>query len=155
MAGPEPRGFIFDLMDQLENNANIHRLLVGEIETKIGRNVIVYHANLGHPASLMMDHDAEILENLLSTIDRRPYKNRLDFIAAGDEGTHGSPIFWDKAQGFGLNVVHEDKDGEPWKKIRELFVRVDNYASTKGLAKYFVCRNGGMDVNVQVRQLSG
>lgn len=77
------------------------------------------------------------------------------FIAAGDEGTHGSPIFWDKAQGFGLNVVHEDKDGEPWKKIRELFVRVDNYASTKGLAKYFVCRNGGMDVNVQVRQLSG
>lgn len=78
MAGPEPRGFIFDLMDQLENNANIHRLLVGEIETKIGRNVIVYHANLGHPASLMMDHDAEILENLLSTIDRRPYKNRLD-----------------------------------------------------------------------------
>jgi hypothetical protein len=309
MAGPESRGFIFDLMDQLENNANIHRRLIHNIEAKIGRSVIVYQANLGHPASLMMDQDAEVLENMLSTIERAVYENKLDlflhspgglpeaaakivrvcrayavdfrvvipstamsaatlvsmgadaivmgdtsklgpidpqmpnvdrsgrqflrpaksyidaftalvneahaaiaakrpaqaflhllnaqdpswiiecsrarkateelakaflaahmlkgkspeqiqhvvnnFIAAGDEGTHGSPIFWDKAKAFGLNIVHEDKDGEVWRLIRELFVRVEHYAGAKGLAKYVVCRTGGIDMNVQVRQLGG
>lgn len=300
----EKRGFIFGLMDQLENNANIHRVLIDQIENGIKRNVVVYHANMGHPASLMLDHDAELLENILSTLDRKRYENKLDllvhspgglpevaakfvqvassysssfrvvvpstamsaatlmamgadeivmsdtsklgpidpqmqtvdkngrpflrpaksfvdgftalinsaheaiakkqpaqafiallnnqdpswimecvrarnataklaaqllkanmlnhksdeeiktvvdkFVAAGEEGTHGSPIFWKKAEEFGLRIHHEDKEGKVWKAVRELFVRLEHYVTTKGQAKYFVCRNGGIDMNVQV-----
>ncbi|MBI4489409.1 MAG: hypothetical protein HY694_10020 [Deltaproteobacteria bacterium] len=300
----EKRGFIFDLMDQLENNANIHRVIVEKIEKKVGRNIVVYHANMGHPASLMLDHDVEIFENILSTLERSRHQNKLDllvhspgglpevaakfvrvarsysssfrvvvpstamsaatlmamgadqivmsdtsklgpidpqmptidrtgrqflrpaksfidafsalinsaheaigkkqpaqaylallnnqdpswimecvraqqatkklaaellkanmlknksdqeieavvgkFVAVGEEGTHGSPIFWDGAQAFGLDIHYEDKEGEVWKGVRELFVRLDRYVNNKGQAKYFVCRTGGIDLNVQV-----
>jgi hypothetical protein len=305
----ESRGFIYGLMDQLENNANIHRQLVHELEEKVQRTIIVYHANLGHPGSLMLDPDAELLDNILSTIDRDKYSKNMDlfvhspgglpeaaakivrvcrsysksfrvvvpstamsaatllamgadeivmsdtsklgpidpqmpntdrsgrqflrpaksfidafsmliseahqaigqgrpaqaflhllsaqdpswiiecvrsrkateqlaktflkenmlkdkteadieqvvktFITAGDEGTHGSPIFYDKAQTNGLRIKHEDKDGDVWKLVRELFVRLDHYVSAKGLAKYFLSRTGGIDMNVQVKPLGG
>lgn len=300
------RGFIFDLMDQLENNSNIHRVLIEQLENKLQRNIVVYHANLGHPVSLMLDHDAEVLENVLSTLDREKYGQRLDlfihtpgglpeaaakivqvcrsyssgfrvvvpstamsagtllamgadeilmsdtsklgpidpqmpqadrtgrqflrpaksyidaftaliaechrevaarrpaqaflhllnnqdpswiiecqrarkateklafdflkgrmltgktdeeigttvagFVTAGDEGTHGSPIFYERARQIGLKIEYVDKESEVWKIVREVFVRLENYVGSKGIAKYVLCRNGGIDLRVEVRQ---
>ena len=74
----ETRGFIFDLMDELENNAYIHRRLLTRLEKKLQRNVVFYHANFNHPAGLMLDHDAETFEDMLRTLDRTGYEDKLD-----------------------------------------------------------------------------
>lgn len=303
----ERRGFIFDLMDELENNANVHRALLIELEKKIQRTVIFYHANMNHPMGLMLDHDAETFEDILRTLERDKFEKKLDlaihspgglpevaakfvkiarsysthfrtivpstamsaatlmamgadqivmsdtsklgpidpqlqtvnkagqpihrpakafidayesliksahgaiasghppqayfallnnedpswimqcirardatkrlaaqlltdymlqgksgqvinevverFVKAGDEGTHGSPIYHEQAKQFGLKIHHEDKDSAAWKLTRELFIRLERYVGSKGQAKYFLCRKGGVDVNVQVRSL--
>src|SRR5262249_30428841 len=67
-----------DLMDQLENNSNIHRGLLTKLEKKLERNVVFYHANLNHPAGLMLDHDAETFEDILRTLDCQEYGDKLD-----------------------------------------------------------------------------
>ena len=74
------------------------------------------------------------------------------FVTAGDEGTHGSPIFYDRAQKDGLKIEYVDKESEVWRMVREVFVRLENYVGSKGIAKYVVCRNGGIDLRVEVRQ---
>jgi ATP-dependent protease ClpP protease subunit len=303
----EKRGFIFDLMDELENNANIHRGLLIELEKKTQRTVVFYHANMSHPMGLMLDHDAETFEDILRTLNlekydkkldlaihspgglpevaakfvkiarsysthfrvvvpstamsaatlmamgadqivmsdtsklgpidpqmqtinkagqpiRRPAKSFIDayesliekaheaiaaqkppqaffallnnedpswirqciqardatkrlatqlltdhmlqgkseqvindaatkFFDAGDEGTHGSPIYWEQAKQFGLKIHHEDKNTPAWKLTRELFIRLERYVGAKGQAKYFLCNKGGVDVNVQLKSL--
>lgn len=290
----EKRGFIFDLMDELENNSNIHRALLIELEKKTQRAVVFYHANMNHPMGLMLDHDAETFEDILRTLERDKFEKKLDlaihspgglpevaakfiqiarsysvqfriivpstamsaatlmamgadqivmsdtsklgpidpqlqtvnrngqpirrpakafidayeslirhahdaiakgqppqaffamlgnedpswimecirartatkklaaqllkdhmlagkseqlindvvekFVQAGDELTHGSPIYWDQAKQFGLKIQHEDKDSPAWQITRELFVRLERYINTKGIPKYFLCR---------------
>lgn len=80
------RGFIFDLMDEFENNAHIHQSLVEEIEDLTKRNVILYHANFNHPVGLMLDHDAEIFEDILSTLGTEKYENKLDLVVHSPGG---------------------------------------------------------------------
>lgn len=45
-----------------------------------------------------------------------------------------------------------DKESDIWKIVREVFVRLETYVGSKGIAKYVVCRNGGIDIRVEVRQ---
>ncbi len=73
------------------------------------------------------------------------------FFEVGDKNTHGRSISQDEAMSFGLNIKKEDKYGEFWNMIWEIYVRIENYTRNKGLAKYLLSRNGGIDV--QVRQI--
>lgn len=75
------------------------------------------------------------------------------FLTEGEEGSHGRAIRADKAREYGLTAVTVvPRDSELWARIWELNERCQRYAQNKTLAKYFVGRSGG--INVQVRQIS-
>jgi ATP-dependent protease ClpP protease subunit len=67
------RGQIFTLFDELENNGNVHREKIAALEKATGRNVVWYHANMGHPLGMMIPPDADMLENVISSLDLKPY----------------------------------------------------------------------------------
>jgi len=73
------------------------------------------------------------------------------FFEVGDKSTHGRSISPDECMAFGLNIRKEDKYGEFWNMIWEIYVRTETYTRNKGLAKYLIARNGGIEV--QVRQM--
>jgi hypothetical protein len=68
------------------------------------------------------------------------------FFEVGDKNTHGRSISPDEAMAFGLTIRKEDKYGDFWDMIWEIYVRIENYTRNKGLAKYLLSRNGGIDV---------
>ena len=68
------------------------------------------------------------------------------FLEVGDKNTHGRSISPDEAKAFGLNIKKEDKYGEFWNMIWEIYVRIEYYTRNKRLAKYLLSRNGGIDV---------
>ncbi len=70
------------------------------------------------------------------------------FIQHGDEGTHGMPIGPKKAKEMGLVVTELDGSSNVWKLIRELHIRLDRHVSGKPIAKTFVTRVGGMDLQM-------
>ncbi len=77
------------------------------------------------------------------------------FVEEGDQGSHGRAIRAEKAKEFGLagvEVVQADDD--LWMPIWELHERCQRYVQSKGLAKYVVARNGGINVQAQVMQIS-
>src|SRR6266487_845246 len=80
------RRFFFDLNDELENNSNVHRRLVDEIEAMTGRNLICYYANPSHPGGAMQDHDPDFLENVLRSIDLTRYERKLDMLVNSPGG---------------------------------------------------------------------
>jgi hypothetical protein len=80
------RGFFFDLNDQLENNSNVHRGLIAEIEALTKRNLICYYANPSHPGGAMQDHDPDFLENVLRSIDLMRYERKLDMLVNSPGG---------------------------------------------------------------------
>lgn len=73
------------------------------------------------------------------------------FFEVGDKNTHGRSISPDEAVKFGLMIKKEDKYGEFWNMIWEIYVRTETYTRNKGLAKYLSARNGGIEV--QARQM--
>lgn len=74
------------------------------------------------------------------------------FFEVGDRNTHGRAISPDEAIEFGLNVKKENKFGEFWSIIWEIYVRTEHFTRNKGLAKYLCVRNGGIEV--QVKQMT-
>jgi len=75
-----------------------------------------------------------------------------NFFEVGDKSTHGRAISADEARLFGLRITKEEKYGELWNLIWEIYVRTEAYTRSKGLAKYLSSRNGGIEV--QVRQMT-
>ena len=69
-----------------------------------------------------------------------------NFFEVGDKNTHGRSISPDEAKVFGLTIKKEDKYGDFWNMIWEIYVRIENYTRNKRLAKYLLSRNGGIDV---------
>lgn len=80
------RGFIFDLTDEIENSANVHRALIQRLENVTGRNLICYFANPGHPAGALQDHDPDLLENVLRSMDLARHGKRLDLVVSSPGG---------------------------------------------------------------------
>lgn len=74
------RGFYFDLLDELDNSANIHKEIVKRIEKSMGRNIICYVANPNHPGGAIQDGDAEIIESLLRGMELKEYEEKFDLI---------------------------------------------------------------------------
>ena len=71
------------------------------------------------------------------------------FIKIGEELSHGRVIRAQKVVDYGLDVEIIDKNSEVWNLIWELYMRGENYVQGKRFAKYFVSRNGGINVQVQ------
>lgn len=63
------KGFIFSLSDEIENNVNIHKALIRKIERATGNTIIVYMANFQHPAGAIMGKDADIIEDMIKSIN--------------------------------------------------------------------------------------
>lgn len=74
------RGFFYDLTDQLENNANVHRELIAQIERITKRNLVCYIANPGHPGGAIQDHDPDLLENTIYSLKLNEYGNKIDLL---------------------------------------------------------------------------
>jgi hypothetical protein len=74
------RGFFFDITDDLENNANVHRNLVRRVEQVTKCNLLCYYANPSHPGGAIQDHDPDLLENILHSLNLGMYENRLDLL---------------------------------------------------------------------------
>lgn len=86
-------------------------------------------------ANMLKDKDAKEIEGVVNK-----------FLEVGDKNTHGRSISPDEAAAFGLKIKKEDKYGEFWNMIWEIYVRIENYTRSKRLAKYLLSRNGGIDV---------
>ncbi len=66
--------FVRDLFNDLENNGNIHKEKLKQLEKETERTVVWYHANLAHPAAMMLPPDADVLENILMPLDFSRYE---------------------------------------------------------------------------------
>lgn len=80
------RGFFFDLSDGIENNANVHREIIREIERLTRRNLVCYVANPAHPGGALQDHDPDLLENVLRSVKLEQYGNKLDLLVNSPGG---------------------------------------------------------------------
>lgn len=80
------RGFFFDLTDEMENNANVHREIIGQIERRTGRNLVCYLANPGHPGGALQDHDPDLLENVLRSLDLDKHDRKIDLLVNSPGG---------------------------------------------------------------------
>lgn len=80
------RGFFFDVTDSIENNANVHREIIARIERVTGRNLVCYLANPGHPGGAIQDHDPDLLENVLRSMDHDKYGRKLDVLVNSPGG---------------------------------------------------------------------
>lgn len=77
------------------------------------------------------------------------------FVAEGDQGSHGRAIRAEKARDFGLlGLEVVQADDALWMPIWELHERCQRYVQSKGLAKYVAARNGGINVQATVVQIS-
>lgn len=73
-------------------------------------------------------------------------------MAEGEKEFHGKHLYPEAVTNqIGLPVTVLKVGDALDLKLRELFVRIEIYANTKGVAKYIVTREGGIDVNIQAR----
>lgn len=80
------RGFFFDLSDSIENNANVHRELIAQIEQSTKRNLVCYFGNAAHPGGAMQDHDPDLLENILRSMNLDGFGRKLDLMVNSPGG---------------------------------------------------------------------
>ncbi len=74
-----------------------------------------------------------------------------NFLQEGEQSAHGRAIRAQKAKEYGLAIEQADSDGDLWKAIWEMYLRCTDYVQRQQVAKYWLSRNGG--VNVQMRRL--
>jgi hypothetical protein len=71
------------------------------------------------------------------------------FMKEGELLSHGRIIRHAKAREYGLKVEVVEKGTPLDRALWELQTRCENYVQSRGLAKYLVCRTGGINVSVQ------
>lgn len=77
-----------------------------------------------------------------------------NFLAEGEEFSHGRAIRARKATKLGLDVEAIETGDNLWKAVWELHERSQRYVQALGLAKYLVARSGGINVRVQAMKIS-
>ena len=108
------------------------------IECVRARNATVNLAKEQLKANMLKDKNQEEIDKVVQK-----------FFEVGDNNTHGRSISPNEAIAFGLKIKKEDKYGEFWNMIWEIYVRVEAYTRNKGLAKYLPARRGGIEVHVK------
>jgi len=79
------RGFIFDLYDEMSNASFIHFRLIQKYQKQERRKLIVYHALLAHPGSIITNEDSEMLESILRSCDMSGFQG-LDLMVHSPGG---------------------------------------------------------------------
>ena len=93
---------------------------------------------------------------MLNTKDEKAINEIVErFMKIGEELSHGRVIRGEKVKAYGLDVELIDKNTDIWNLIWEAYLRCENYVQSKHLAKYFVARNGGINVQVQAVKILG
>jgi len=72
-----------------------------------------------------------------------------NFVKEGELLSHGRVIRHQKAKDYGLNIELIPKGSPLDKSLWELQFRCEHYVQSRGFAKYFVGRSGGINVKVQ------
>jgi ATP-dependent protease ClpP protease subunit len=75
------------------------------------------------------------------------------FMKEGELLSHGRIIRSTKAREYGLKIDLVEKATPLDNLLWELQARCEHYVQTKGLAKYLLCRSGGLNVGVQRLQV--
>jgi len=70
-----------------------------------------------------------------------------NFLQEGEQSAHGRAIRAPKAKEYGLVIEQADNKGDLWKAIWEMYLRCTDYVQRKKVAKYWLSRNGGVDVH--------
>lgn len=65
--------FIHKLSNVLENNSNVHKELLKKIEIKLKSTLVCYYCTPLHPWGALMDHDPDIIEQMLRGLDFDKY----------------------------------------------------------------------------------
>lgn len=76
-----------------------------------------------------------------------------NFLTEGEEFSHGRAIRAEKAATYGLKTEVIARDEALWQAVATLHARCENYVQSRAFAKYFVCRAGGVNINVRQIQL--
>jgi len=71
------RRFIHDIQDQIENNANIHINIINKIEKELKTTLICYYSTPNHPGGAIQDHDPDLLEQVLRSIELTIYNGSV------------------------------------------------------------------------------
>jgi ATP-dependent protease ClpP protease subunit len=79
------RGFIFDLYDEMSNASFVHFRKIKEYQEASQRKLVVYNALFAHPAGIIMNEDAEIIENILRSCNQGGF-NGLDLMVHSPGG---------------------------------------------------------------------
>jgi len=77
-----------------------------------------------------------------------------NFLTEGEEFSHGRAIRCAKARQYGMKVETVENGSPLWEAITTLHGRCEHFVQTRGLAKYLVVRNGGIQVHVRQVQIS-
>ena len=78
-------------------------------------------------------------------------KTVKNLVALGDAIGHGTSIYREAARDFGLEIEDADHDSEHWTMIWQLYLRMQHYANSRGLAKYLLSREGGINIQIELR----
>jgi hypothetical protein len=76
------------------------------------------------------------------------------FLTEGEEFAHGRAIRSEKAREYGLAVETIEQGAPLWAAVVTLHARCEHYVQTRGHAKYFACRSGGINISVKQMQIS-
>ena len=76
------------------------------------------------------------------------------FIEIGEDLSHGLTIRPQQASDYGLEVEIIGKNSKIEPLIWELSQRCQRYVQSKVLAKYILCRNGGLNISITALKLS-
>ncbi|MBI3015045.1 MAG: hypothetical protein HYY65_08325 [Candidatus Tectomicrobia bacterium] len=98
----------------------------------------------------------EFLEQyMLNGKDKKEIERTVEcFMKEGELLSHGRIIRHAKAKEYGLNVKVIPKGTPLDEALWELQTRCENYVQSRSLAKYLVCRSGGINVSVRMQRLS-
>ncbi|HEV2195052.1 MAG TPA: hypothetical protein VGR55_05700 [Candidatus Acidoferrum sp.] len=79
------RGFIFDLYDEMSNASFVHFRKIKDYQNLTKRKLVVYNALFAHPAGIIMNEDAELIENVLRSCDTAGFEG-LDLMVHSPGG---------------------------------------------------------------------
>jgi len=134
IAANQPADPFFHVLDSLEVTAVFESMKAIEATKKIARDLL--------EKGLLRD-DAGKIDEVVGKL-----------MAEGEKELHGKHLFPSILQNeIDLPVTVMAADAPEGALLRELFVRMERYAAGRGLAKYVVTRQGGIDVNVQIAKV--
>jgi len=81
------KGWGLELMDRVQNEGVVHHEVVDRLEQLTKRCTVAYFTFFGHPAGLITDDDAALLETVLRSVDLDQHEGKLDLVLHSPGGS--------------------------------------------------------------------